>query len=371
ACAPLAALAPDLVLVFGSVALLRQAGDRAAVRAAFPGALLAGCSTGGEIAGAVVEDGTCVVAALRLDDTAVQVVTTAMAGPEDSLAAGLRLGQALLAGAPQPPAAVLLFGRGTAMNGSALIDGLTAAVGHAVPVCGGLAGDDGAFRDTLVIGPQDGEAPAAVAVGFHGDRFRLQVGSFGGWQPFGPTRRVTRADGNILYSLDGEPALDVYRRYLGDHAAGLPATGLLFPFEMLCAEAMSQGTIRTILGIDEAAGSLLLAGDVEEGGLLRMMAAGTDALVDGAERAAAACLEPAPAPWAALALLVSCVGRKLVMGDRVDEEVEAVLDTLGAGAGGDLAVAGFYSYGELGPHSQAAGCRLHNQTMTVAVLGEA
>ena len=77
------------------------------------------------------------------------------------------------------------------------------------------------------------------------------------------------------------------------------------------------------------------------------------------------CAESHLAPLSAIApqlmLLVSCIGRKLVMGDRVDEEIEVVAATLGP----TTCLAGFYSYGEIAPAGRSRDCRLHNQTMTV------
>jgi hypothetical protein len=191
-------------------------------------------------------------------------------------------------------------------------------------------------------------------------------GSFGGWSPFGPARKVTRSENNVLFELDGESALEVYKRYLGEHANGLPASGLLFPFAMLGSDHSEVGLIRTILGVDEAAGSLTLAGDIDPDGYLRLMHASTDALVDGAEAAAEAAKAMQANAGEGLALLVSCVGRKLVMGGRVDEEVEAVGEVFGQGA----TLAGFYSYGEISPFSPAVECKLHNQTMTITYISE-
>ena len=179
-------------------------------------------------------------------------------------------------------------------------------------------------------------------------------------------RKVTRCDGNILHELDGEPALEIYRRYLGDHAKGLPASGLLFPFAMLGEDHGAVGLIRTILGIDEATGSLILAGEIDPDGYLRLMHASTDKLVNGAESAAEAAATMAQASGDTLAILVSCVGRKLVMGDRVDEEVEAVSEVFGTAG----ILTGFYSYGEISPFTPGASCKLHNQTMTITCLSE-
>ena len=186
------------------------------------------------------------------------------------------------------------------------------------------------------------------------------------WPNINTARKVTRSVNNVLYELDGESALAVYKRYLGDHAQGLPASGLLFPFAMLGSDHSEVGLIRTILGVDEAAGSLTLAGDIDPDGYLRLMHASTDALVDGAEAAADAAKAMHAHAGQGLALLVSCVGRKLVMGGRVDEEVEAVADVFGQGA----TLAGFYSNGEISPFSPAVECKLHNQTMTITYISE-
>lgn len=135
---------------------------------------------------------------------------------------------------------------------------------------------------------------------------------------------------------------------------------------MLGSDHREVGLIRTILGVDERDGSLTLAGEIDPEGYLKLMHASTDALVDGAEAAAEAVQQMRRPDGQGLALLVSCVGRKLVMGGRVDEEVEAVGEVFGSSA----VLAGFYSYGEIGPFARSGGCRLHNQTMTVAYIGE-
>ena len=261
---------------------------------------------------------------------------------------------------------MLIFGQGVAINGSAVIAGLTQVLGDQMPITGGLAGDGGAFHQTFVLDDQGVSSVRLVAVGLYGDKLQFSHGSFGGWSPFGPARKVTRAVNNVLYELDGEPALTVYKKYLGDHAKGLPASGLLFPFAMLGSDHNDIGLIRTILGVDEAAGSLTLAGNIINDGYLKLMHANTDALVDGAEAAAQAAVDMQGSTGEGLALLVSCVGRKLVMGGRVDEEVEAVGEVFGSGA----TLAGFYSYGEISPFTRSVDCKLHNQTMTITYIGE-
>jgi hypothetical protein len=357
----LSAIKPQLVLAFGPVRWL-QALD--AHRLPFAAAHWLGCTTAGEISSQGVSDDSCTVTAIRFDHAQVHAARTRLVGMEDSLAAGQRLANAL------PRAGlrcVLVLGQGVNINGSALIAGLTQELAPGMLVTGGLAGDDANFKQTCVLHDEGADAEHVACVGLYGAQLQVSHGSFGGWLPFGPARKVTRCASNVLFELDGEPALDVYKRYLGDHAKDLPASGLLFPFLMLGRDHSEMGLIRTILAVDDTQGSLTLAGDIEAEGYLRLMHAGTDALVEGAEVAAGAANQGSADSGQSLALLVSCVGRKLVMGGRVEEEVEAVADVLGQTA----VLTGFYSYGEISPLSGEEACKLHNQTMTITRLSEA
>ncbi len=367
ALAHLQAIEPQLLLVFFTAERLADGAFTALLAEAFPGALRIGCSTAGEIVGEEVCEGSIVVTAVHFDATTVREVTTELACMADSGAAGERL-------AAQLPGeglrAVLVFAQGVAINGSALVAGMSRQLPPGVAVSGGLAGDGGAFSRTWVLSSQGVAEHRVVAVGLYGQALRVGHGSFGGWEPFGPARKVTRCENNVLYELDGEPALDIYKRYLGEYARDLPASGLLFPFSMADKDRSSVGLIRTILGVDEASGSLILAGEIDPDGYLKLMHANPNALVDGAQRAAE--MARAMVPGEALAILVSCVGRKLVLGGRVDEEVEAVADVFGR----NCTLTGFYSYGEISPFNAAPGavgpdsCRLHNQTMTITLLTE-
>ncbi len=361
--APLADIDPQLLLVFGDGDLFTAPAFLDAIAATFPEAVRLGCSTAGEIATAGTHDASCVVTAVAFEHGSIKGVSAELPTMGDSFAAGKSIGERL---AGDGLRAVLVYGRGTEVNGSALLRGMATALGDGVAISGGLAGDGTAFQRTWTLDNAGVSDHGVVAVGLYGEHLVVSRGSFGGWQAFGPARKVTRSVGNVLAELDGEPALAVYKRYLGDHAKDLPGSGLLFPFLMLDSNERRQGLIRTTLGVDDAQGTVTLAGEIDPGGYLKLMHASTDALVDGAEAAARDTLRVPPPAGDSLAILVSCVGRKLVMGDRVDEEVEAVAEVLG-----DRAVlAGFYSYGEFGPLGDGPACMLHNQTMTVTRIGE-
>ncbi len=238
---------------------------------------------------------------------------------------------------------------------------------------GGLAGDGPRFQKTYTLINDTVSTDTAVALGFKGGEIKISYGSAGGWEPFGLERRVTRAVSNVLYELDGKPALQLYKEYLGEKAKELPSSGLLYPLCMLKEgiavggeDAASGGLIRTILSVDEKEGSLVLAGDMPEGSTVRLMHAKTEGLIKGAQQASAQACSPGMAGKPCLGVLISCVGRKLVMGHDVDEEVEAVK----AAFGPKSVLTGFYSYGEICPSVQndRKPC-LHNQTMTVTRVG--
>jgi len=357
-------IAPQLLLVFGDVAFFSDKAFTAALAVALPEAIRIGCSTAGEITASGVFEKTCVLTAVHFEHTTLHLAQTRLYGMKDSQAAGARLAEQLnkLVGLQ----AVLVYGQGVAINGSAVAVGLNGGLGASTPITGGLAGDGGAFSQTFVLGQGDAADDLMVAVGLYGEHLEIAHGSFGGWSPFGPVRMVTRCAENVLFELDGERALDIYKRYLGEYARDLPASGLLFPFAIVGKNQEDAGLIRTILGVDEEAGSLILAGEIGEGSSLKLMHATSDKLIEGAERAATVALDMVKEDRTGLAILVSCVGRKLVMGDSIDEEVEAVADMLGRGK----LITGFYSYGEICPNGPSMPCCLHNQTMTITLLAE-
>lgn len=362
--APLAAIEPTLLLVFGAPAFFAPADFAALLAGTFPTAVVLGCSSAAEITTAGVHADSCVITAVRFDATAVRPASTALAGSADSRGAGRRLAEQLAGEGLQ---AVLIFGPGLDIDGSALTAGMVEKLGTQVPITGGLAGDNAAFARTWTIGPAGVSDRAIVAVGLYGSRLRLGHGAVGGWEPGGPPRRVTRCAGKVLYELDGEAALEVYKRNLGDYARNLPASGLLFPFAMVGDNPHAGDVIRTVLGVDARDGSLTLAAEIEPNRYLRPMQASIDSLVDGAEAAAVAVRSMNGLPESSLALLVSCADRRRVMGERVAEEVEAVASVLGRNA----LLAGFYSYGGICPPAPGAACRLYNQTMTITSLAEA
>ncbi|MEW6347854.1 MAG: FIST N-terminal domain-containing protein [Thermodesulfobacteriota bacterium] len=352
----------QLVLAFGAGSALRSPARVAEVRERYPGAHILGCSTAGEICGTQVSDESLVVTAVHFQHTRVKGAQVRLAEVGSSLDAGELLAQAL---DPEGLVHVLVLSEGLGVNGSHLVKGLTTRLPERVTVTGGLAGDGERFKETLVMWNDLIKEDMIAAVGFYGDRLRVGYGSLGGWDPFGPERLVTKSNGNVLYELDGRSALDLYKLYLGEHASGLPATGLLFPLSLRMSTG-ETGVVRTILSVDEARQSMTFAGDVPEGAYARLMKANFDRLIDGAVGAAETSYQAVGSTSPDLAVLISCIGRKLLLKQRVEEEVEGVRDVLGD----RTVLTGFYSYGEIAPFATGEKCELHNQTMTITTFSE-
>ena len=352
----------DLVLLFGATKRIKEKGLVGMIQAAYPNACIFGCSTAGEIIGTQVIDDSLIVTAVSFSATKVAGFMVKVKGNEDSYKAGAQLAISL---AGENLKHVFVLSEGLNINGSELVKGLTENLPLGTTLTGGLSGDGDRFQETYVLLNNEPARDAVGAIGFYGSKLQVGYGSLGGWDTFGPERLITRSRGNILYELDGKSALALYKQYLGEHAKGLPATGLLFPLSLRISDA-SRPVVRTLLSVDEKDQSMTFAGNMPENAYARLMKANFERLIDGAVGAARISSETIGSVTPELAILISCVGRKLILKQRIEEEVEGVRDILGESA----TYTGFYSYGEISPFAKGGTCELHNQTMTITALRE-
>jgi hypothetical protein len=332
------------------------------ISSAYPNACIFGCTTAGEIIGTQVLDNSLIVTAVSFSATKVAGHMVKVATADDSYKAGAELAISLAADDLKH---VFVLSEGLNINGSELVSGLTENLPAGTTLTGGLSGDGDKFQETYVLLNNKPIKNAVGAIGFYGNKLKIGYGSFGGWDPFGPERLITRSKGNILYELDGKSALALYKQYLGEHAKGLPATGLLFPLSLKMKKA-SRPVVRTLLSVNEENQSMAFAGNMPENAYARLMKANFERLIDGAVDAAKTSVETIGSAKPELAILISCVGRKLVLKQRIEEEVEGVCDIMGK----DATYIGFYSYGEISPFAKGGKCKLHNQTMTITALSE-
>ncbi len=349
----------QLVCVFGDTDEFKQPQHYHAIRELYPTAHIIGCSSSGHVIGDEMSKAPIVASAISLEHGSVSLAYMDFE-PGDDVE---QLSQQLLSELDSSGMKhIFILSDGLYMNGSALVRGINRV--SPVPVSGGMAGDGARFQETWVIADDEPKQKRVVAVGFYGEGLTISSGSFAGWSEFGADRLVTRSEGNVLYELDNQPALDLYKTYLGDYAQDLPNSGLRFPLSIRAQEDDPE-IIRTLLAIDEEARSITFAGDIPEGYTARLMKPDNDVLIDGAGKAAEM-IERAN-DKTALALVVSCLGRKVVMNQLVDEELEEVQSILGD----NVQLSGYYSYGEIAPSKRnELSCDLHNQTMTLTVVYE-
>jgi hypothetical protein len=362
-----------LVMVFGSRDLLSKNDYLHNITKMYPSAHIIGCSTAGQILGTEVLDDIVTSTAVYFEHTTIENVCVSINTPEESYNAGTILATKL----NKPNLAhVFVLSDGLNINASELVKSMKHSFPDNVAITGGVAGDGVLFEKTLVIDNAFAKENIVSAIGLYGDRLQVRYGSIGGWDTFGPERLITKSKNNILYELDGKPALELYKLYLGKYANDLPASGLLFPLSIRSKDN-HEGIVRAMLKINEEDQGMFFAGDVPEGYYGKLMKANFDRLINGAlEAAELSMLNSDSSP--SLAILISCVGRKVVLKQRIEEEVEGVREVLGS----DCIFTGFYSYGEICPYTKitytdgnttsilGTGCELHNQTMTITTFRE-
>lgn len=318
-----------------------------------------GCSTSGQIIGASLNDSDFVGVAVEFETTEVKVQEIALSQFSNSFSAGMELGRKLKG---PDLKAVYILSDGVKINGSQLVSGLSECLGSGISLTGGLAGDGTRFSETWIYSQGQFKSGVVTALGLYGPDVKIKSGVQGGWEIFGPRRRVTRSKDNVVFEIDQKPALDLYKLYLGDQAENLPSSGLLYPLLIYPESDTNSKTVRTILGIDEDKKSLIFAGDIPEGSYAQLMMSSRSGLIEGASQASI----DLKAIDDGVCLSVSCVGRRLVLAARAEEELESVIQSLPE----KTPVVGFYSYGEIAPTGPGLPSALHNQTMTLTFISE-
>ncbi len=351
----------SLLLAFGERTFLEKTLPFQKLKTLYPNAQIVICSTSGQISNTQLVENEVVATAIEFEKTKIKVSEIDIVLNSDIQALGKTIKETLLSADLK---SILIISEGSFVNGTELINELIIQTKESIPIFGGLAGDEYNFEKTIVGLNQDASAGKIVAIGFYGEAIHFGFGSDGGWSDFGPEREVTHSEKNVLYKIGDRFALDLYKEYLGKYADELPGSSLYFPLSMK-ENNNAEPIVRTILSIDEENKSMTFAGNIPEGSSVRLMKGNFDKLIDASYNAAERIYskqkyEPE------LALLVSCVGRKIVLGNRIEEEIEVVREVFGE----KTLICGFYSYGEISPTLKKVACELHNQTMTITTISE-
>ncbi|MEY3687366.1 MAG: hypothetical protein RIR84_207 [Bacteroidota bacterium] len=350
----------QLLLVFAEKSHLSNPSMHEKLRVHFPAAKIVASSTAGEITGRESLENAALVIALKLEQTPFKVVYQNISTAKDSHDLGIVLARQVAA---EDLSYVMIISDGHDVNGSDLLNGIKLELGETLPMSGGMAGDGNLFSSTLVGVDDDIKNGHVVLIGFYGDALRVSIDVERGFNYFGPERKVTRSNKNVLYDIDGTNALELYKRYLGEYAAELPSSALLFPVAIL--NDNDEPLVRTILSINESDGSMVFAGNMPEGVSIRFMRSNLDQLIQKAEDASKKATDHLEDPD--LMLVMNCVGRKIILGQRRGEEIEALTKSVSK----ETVIAGFYTYGEFSSWEKPEKtCDLHNQTVVVTALKE-
>lgn len=375
----------SFIIIFGSKEFLNDLDINEILKNNFTSVPIVGCSTAGEIVGKQIKDNSFVLTRVQLAKTRVKKISIQVQKTEDSFNVGQNLVNVLMADDLKH---VLVFSDGSIINGSRLVEGINSSTQHKITVSGGLAADGTDFNSTLVCSDDNiFKSNVVTAIGFYGHEIKFKCSSFGGWNSFGLEREITKSKENVVYEIDGKPALDLYKTYLGDKANDLPASALLFPISMKESDN-HEPLVRTILGVDKEENSLRFAGNIPVGAKVRLMRASNNSLLNAAEIAAQMSrFDDMDNAKNGLIIMVSCVGRKLVLKQLAEYEVESVVSHFND----TFKSTGFYSYGEISSrqdnavtlynstassslidamYSGYSPCMFHNQTMTITAMIE-
>lgn len=352
----------QLILVFWGSKYIQNAEVFEQLRKIYTSAHIVFVSTAGEIKWDEVFDDSIAITTIFFEKSSLQIQKAEIQNISESYEVGKKLGKAL---EKENLKHVLTFSDGLKVSGTELIKGIYSEFPEYVTMSGGLAGDGDDFVETFTsLDEVPGEKKYVILIGLYGDHLQVGSSSIGGWNIFGPKRLVTRSQGSTVYELDRKPILDLYKLYLWDLAKNLPGSWLLFPLS-ISQPGSETSLVRTLLAINEWEKSITFAGDIPEWNYAQLMRANFWKLISGAGKAAEYSFTQVPRPQ--LAMLVSCVGRKIILKQRIENELEAIQDIIWE----TCPITGFYSYGEIGSLADnISECQFHNQTMTVTLLSE-
>ena len=352
-----------LVLVFSEPDVQRYETAISELQAHYPQSLITGCSALAGIVDHKLMENGLLVSILQFQNTTLAITAVKINNMEDSWRAGQhiakKLQQADLAG-------LLLFTDGINANSTELLAGINSVIEQKrVNIAGGIASDKMQFEQTWVLYQGKFYTNLACGIGFYGSSFQLRTYAKDGFKPFGPERKVTRAEKNTLYEIDNMPALQLYREYLGENAKNLPHIALNYPFAVWDNDRENY-RVRVPIDIDESTQSIKFIADIPDTSSTQLMYGTFDNLIEGAEEAANDLMSTMSTDRPVFVLAISCAARRLILAEDTAQELEATFNRLPPGS----QQLGFYSYGELAQHSPNSCCHLHNETMTLTVIYE-
>jgi hypothetical protein len=240
----------------------------------------------------------------------------------------------------------LLSANGKMLDGESLIRSIEKTVGPQVNLFGGMAGDDITFTGTYVFTHDHATDYGMVVLVFDEDKISLQGMAISGWKPIGVSRTVTKSDGNLIYTIDNEPALEMYLRFLGedkssadDQVKFFDSIGIHYPFQV--EREGREPKMCNPIGYDKVKKALMCESDVPQGSKFRFSTPPDFEIIDTVVAKANELKAESNANADAL-LIFSCAGRLSALGPMAQQENEGLQQAW------NVPMAGFYTYGEYG-----------------------
>jgi hypothetical protein len=253
--------------------------------------------------------------------------------------------------------ALLVLGSGLDTDGEQLVRGIQQITGDGVQMYGGLAGDDARFRETFVFSEEKLENNGAIAMVFDTGLYDIGGIATSGWVSIGAEKIITHSEGNVVYTIDGEPALDVYKDYLNVNDADLPEIGVEYP--LLIRKPGSDDVLRAVINVDRDKKSLIFAGTVPNGAVVTFSSSPGFEIIEFTRNKVIAFYNNNKETDALI--LFSCMARHNALGPTISEEIDEAWQKWAK------PLIGFFTYGEIGNNYHGV-CDFHNETFTMVSL---
>lgn len=245
-----------------------------------------------------------------------------------------------------------------ALIGGTIVEHLQQALGPHIPIFGGATGDQWRFQQTYQFCGTQVFSDAVPILLLAGD-VCFSYGAVSGWTPISQAGIVTKSHGPTLYEIDGQPALEFYRRYLGN----LPPSGE-YPLAVFATEG-SDFCLQGCVTYDPKLGSVTFFDHIPEQAIAKLTKASRDEILAASRTSFMHALETYPGTEPEVALFFSCGARRYLLGTRTQEEHQLIHTCLPH----PIPYIGLYSYGEIAPAGYNSAGRIHNMTFVTLLLG--
>jgi len=293
-------------------------------------------------------EGAIAVLLLAIDKNNYAVLTEDI-GAKTITEAGVNLSKAALQKFNNPSLIILstsIMENGAMLDGETLIRGIEKAIGPHVNMFGGMAGDDMSFTGTHVFTNSWSSGYGVAAIVFNEDAIKMYGVALSGWKSIGVSKTITKSKRNLLYEIDGKPALETYLRFLGedfdstqDRSKFFDGVGLHYPLQI--ERTNREPMMCNPMGYNKEENALVLESDVEEGSRFRFSTPPDFDIVETVVGKAKE-IRSANDVDADAVLIFSCASRLSALGPMAQQENDGLAATWNA------PMAGFFTYGEFG-----------------------